>query len=228
VSAVAIWRLVKIALGVGFIYAFTRQCRKPAGPLGRRVARAMNLSHGALTAWGLGGVRIEPQARILDVGCGGGQTIRVLAGLAAGVHVDGVDYSPASVRVARTTNVDLIEQGRVAVQQASVSSLPFPDRSFDLVTAVETHYYWPGLADDLGEVRRVLKPGGRFVLIAETYRGRRMDWLYRPVMRLLLQATYLTPDQHAAALNTAGFAGVAVNVDQGRGWIRAMGVGPSL
>ena len=51
-----------------------------------------------------------------------------------------------------------------------MSKLPFPDGMFDLVTAVETHYYWPDLVADMREVLRVLKPGGTFVLIAEAYK----------------------------------------------------------
>ena len=49
--------------------------------------------------------------------------------------------------------------------------MPFPDGVFDLVTAVETHYFWPDMAADMREVFRVLKPGGGFILIAEAYKG---------------------------------------------------------
>ena len=123
-----------------------------------------------------------------------------------------------------STNGDLIASGRVTVRQGSVSRLPFPDSSFDLITAVETHYYWPNLPSDLREVRRVLKPQGRFVIIAETFKGRRMDWLYRPVMRLLLRATYLSVEEHRAALTEAGFSEVAVHTDAASRWLCAIGV----
>jgi ubiquinone/menaquinone biosynthesis C-methylase UbiE len=219
-------RLVTTALGIGAAYVLMRQCRKPTGWLGRRVARAMNIGHGRLTAWGLSHVPIEPGWHVLDIGCGGGQTIRSIAAKATEGRVDGVDYAPASVAVARQTNADLIASGRVGVQHASVSRLPFPDGSFDLVTAVETHYYWPDLPRDLLEARRVLKPAGRLVIVAETYRGRRLDWLYRPVMRGLLRATYLSIDEHGAALKAAGFDAVEVDTDPSRGWVCALGVRP--
>ena len=217
------WRLVMAAITAGAAYGFTQQCRRPAGWLGRRVARAMNISHARLTAWGLEHVRVEPSWRILDIGCGGGQTIRRLAALATAGHVDGIDYSPASVAVARATNADLIGNGRVAVEQGTVSRLPFDDGSFDLVTAVETHYYWPQLSTDLREILRVLKPGGHLVMIAETYKGRRFDWLYRPIMTGLLRSTYLTADEHGAALRGAGFDAVAVDTNRSRGWICVVG-----
>jgi SAM-dependent methyltransferase len=225
-NPVLIRRVVLSSLLAWGTYALTRQCRKPAGWFGRRIARAMNISHARLTAWGLEHVRVEPAWRVLDIGCGGGQTIRRLAALASAGHVDGIDYSSASVAVARATNVGLIAEQRVSVEQGTVSRLPFGDGSFDLVTAVETHYYWPQLSTDLREILRVLKPGGRLLMIAETYKGRRLDWLYRPVMTGLLSSTYLTPDEHGAALRDAGFEAVAVNIDRSRGWICVVGSRP--
>ncbi len=219
--------LVKAVIGIGAAYVLLRQCRRPMGWIGRGVARAMNLGHARLTGWGLRHVRIEPDWHVLDIGCGGGQTIRSLAAMVTAGRVDGVDHAPASVAVAREKNADLIASGRVAVQHASVSRLPFPNGSIDLITAVETHYYWPDLPRDLREALRVLKPEGRIVIIAETYRGRPMDWLYRPVMRVLLRATYLSLDEHRAALTEAGFAGVEVHAEPSRGWMCAVGVRPA-
>jgi len=221
-------RILTIGLGVWFMYTMTRQCRRPSGWFGRRVARVMNIGHAGVAAWGLGHVTIEPHWRILDIGCGGGQNVRTMAEAANAGHVDGVDYAPASLQIARETNAGFIASGRVSVQEASVSQLPFSDRSFDLVTAVETHYYWPDLPKDLREILRVLKPGGHLLIIAETYKGRRLDWLFRPVMRLLFRATYLSPDEHRQALTEAGFKEVAIDAIPQHGWIAALGVRPSV
>jgi SAM-dependent methyltransferase len=220
-------RLVTIGLGLLAAYAVSRQCRRPSGWLGRRLARAMNVSHSRVTTWGLGHVTIESRARILDIGCGGGRTLSTLAAMASDGHVDGVDYAPASVAIARETNADLIQSGRAAVHQASVSNLPFADASFDLVTAVETHYYWPSLTDSVREVLRVLAPGGRFVIIAETYKGRSLDWIFGPVMRWLLRATYLTPEEHRAVLIQAGFHDVQIDTLRSRGWLCVIGTCPA-
>ncbi|HEY2433151.1 MAG TPA: class I SAM-dependent methyltransferase [Vicinamibacterales bacterium] len=200
------------------------QCRRPRWWIGRVYLDVMNRTHSGVTDWGLGRVSISPGATILDVGCGGGRTIQKLAE-ASGGRVCGVDYSAASVAAARRTNAAAIAAGRVEIVEGSVSRLPYPDASFDVVTAVETHYYWPNLGEDLREVRRVLEPGGQVVVIAEVYRRKKpASALFGPIMRLL-GGRYVTADEHRAALMQAGFVEVAVHEDR-RGWICATGRSP--
>ena len=187
--------LVRILVVALLIAWLTRQVRRPSGPLGRRVVRAMNMSHAAMTDWGLRQVTGPKNAAILDIGCGGGRTVQKLAELAPEGKVFGLDYSPASVEVSWNTNAREIEAGRVQIDQGSVAALPFQDSSFDTVTAVETHYYWPDLEANVREVFRVFKPGGRFVLIAETYRGGPFRLAYGLVMPLL-RAAYLSDQEH--------------------------------
>jgi len=217
--SIATWVLTIAAVAI-----VLRQCRKPRWWLGRTLLRTMNVRHAGVTRWGLGHVAIGPDFTILDVGCGGGKTIETLAGAASAGRVFGVDYSGASVAVARTVNADGIAAGRVDIQEALVSQLPFAAATFDLVTAVETHYYWPRPTDDMREIARVLKPGGRFVLIAETYRGERFGMLIAIPM-LLLRARYLTVGEHRELLTAAGFADVAIHVETRKGWICAVARG---
>jgi ubiquinone/menaquinone biosynthesis C-methylase UbiE len=127
---------IRIAVAFLLIAWVFRQVRKPSGWLGKRVVRAMNLSHGAMTDWALQQVTIPNSATILDIGCGGGRTIQKLAALAPEGKVVGIDYSPASVEVSRITNTPEIEAGRVQIEQGSVAAMPFSDCRFDIVTAV--------------------------------------------------------------------------------------------
>lgn len=221
VSTTVTWTATAVFVGY-----FISQCRKPHSLLGRYVLGTMNIRHSRVTDWGLSHTRIEPAFRILDVGCGGGRTVQKLAGMAPQGHVSGVDYSPASVAEARRVNQAGIAAGTVDVQEASVSRLPFGDATFDLVTAVETHYYWPNLVEDLREVRRVMKPGGSLVLIAETYKGQVGTFAVALPM-VLLRARYLTVDQHREAFTAAGFTDVGISVEKVRGWICAVGRNPA-
>lgn len=202
-------RLVALIAGVPLVAWFLSQCRRPSGPVGRRVVAAMNLTHSALTDWGLSHVTVKAADSVLDVGCGGGRTVQKLAALARDGRVTGIDYSDASVEASKALNAETIATGRVTITSGSVAALPFPDHSFDLVTAVETHYYWPNLPGSVREVLRVLKPGGAFAIIAETHRAGRLLGLHGVVMKLMLRAAFLTRAEHEALLTGAGFDGVA-------------------
>jgi SAM-dependent methyltransferase len=200
----------------------TQQVRKPSWLLGRLIARTMNKSHAGLTTWGLSQVTIRETDSILDVGCGGGKTIDRMAAIATRGHVSGVDYSTASVAVAQEVNAEAIKAGRVDVQSGSASRLPFAPDTFDLVTAVETHFYWPDLPNDVREVRRVLKPGGSFMILSEAYRrSTKMDWLVGSAMRLI-RAKYLTLDEHRRLLEAAGYSHVELYEERSKGWMCAV------
>jgi ubiquinone/menaquinone biosynthesis C-methylase UbiE len=218
--------ILRLVLAVLLMAWLFQQVRKPSGWLGRRVVRAMNLSHATMTDWGLQQVTVPKNAAILDVGCGGGWTVRKLLALAPEGKVVGLDYSSASVAVSRDTNAHEIEAGRVQIEQGSVAALPFPDRSFDIVAAVETHYYWPDLPANVREILRVLTPGGTFVLIAETYRGGPFRVLYGLVMPLL-RAAFLSDAEHRDLLTQAGFTEVETKHLSGKNWIFATGRRPS-
>jgi ubiquinone/menaquinone biosynthesis C-methylase UbiE len=152
-------------------------------------------------------------------------TVRRLAEMAELGTVRGVDYSKASVAAARRTNKAGIESGRVEIQSASVSQLPFPDESFDLVTAVETHYYWPDFVADLREIWRVLKPGGTLLIVAEVHAGQWTGALNRLVMKPL-GGTVLSPDQHRESFVAAGYSDVEVFLEDAKGWICVRGAKP--
>jgi SAM-dependent methyltransferase len=218
--------LARIAVSGSLIAVVLRQCRKPSRWVGRAFLAIMNRSHLGVTKWGLAHVAIAPDATVLDVGCGGGRTVATLAAATPQGHVDGVDYSAESIAVTRRTNADAIARGCVTITPASVAALPFPDAHFDLVTAVETHYYWPDLAANVREIGRVLRPGGHVVVIAETYRGRPFDWPFRASMALL-RAQYLSAPAHAALLRDNGFVDVTVYTDPEKGWLCAVGRHPT-
>jgi ubiquinone/menaquinone biosynthesis C-methylase UbiE len=202
-----------------------RQCRKPTGWLGRVVARGMNISHSEMTNWGLGHISIGKNDTILDIGCGGGGTIRKLVRIAAEGRVHGIDYSEKSVRISMKTNRRLTEAGRVEIRQGSVSSLPFLDDMFDLVTAIESHYFWPDLVNDMKEVLRVLKPGGMLMMIGGEYKGGKYDKRNQRWVELADMA-YHSVDEFDRLFCTVGCTEVQVLEDSDRGWMCGIGRKP--
>jgi len=218
--------LLLTILALALIPYVVNQVKKPTRRVGRLFLWIMNRSHSRLTDWGLGHLAIERLSRVLDVGCGGGRTIEKLATLAADGRVCGIDFSRGSVEASRSLNATRIEAGRVAIVQGSVSRLPFAERRFDLVTAVETHYYWPDLVADLSEIRRVLVPGGTLIVIAEAFRGSRHGWMQHPMMTLL-RARFPGVDEMRASYRDAGFTAVETFVEEREGWMCAVGRTPS-
>jgi ubiquinone/menaquinone biosynthesis C-methylase UbiE len=203
------------------------QCRKPSGWLGRFSLWRMNLSHSRLTDWGLTHVTVGPRDFILDVGCGGGATVGKLAVMAAQGKVYGIDHSEASVPAAKKKNAKLVDNGRVEIQQGSVSHLPYPDNMFDLVTAVETHFWWPDLPADMREISRVVKPGGRTIVIAEIYKGAQTTTARLAEKHLPLTGmTLLTVEEHRELLEQSGYSDVQVIELREKGWICAIGRKP--
>ena len=194
------------------------QCGKPRGRFGRFLVRGMNFGHSGLTRWGLTKVEISENASILDIGCGGGRTLERLASLTRLGKAVGIDYSKDSVAVARKRNQRLIASGRVEVIHGSVSSMPFPDATFDLVSAVEAYYFWPDIAGDLAEVRRVMKPSGQLVIIAGMYRGSRFDKRNERLIRAGGMRCF-SVQEFEETLQHAGFPAVAVTVEPRKGWI---------
>ena len=210
-------QLVIFAATIAAMVYVGRQVRKPDRLVGRLFARLMNASHSKLTDWGLQHVAVEKQFTILDVGCGGGRTLQKLAAMAPEGKVHGVDYAAGSVGAARATNAQLIEAGRVTIERASVSKLPFPDSKFDLVTAVETQYYWPDLVNDMREIRRVLKPGGTLLVIAESYKNGKFDLVQGPALKLL-GSTRLSVDDHRELFAKSGYTDAQVFEERKKGW----------
>jgi ubiquinone/menaquinone biosynthesis C-methylase UbiE len=204
------------------------QCKKPSGWLGRFIVWNMNSRHSRLTDWGLSHVSIKPRDAVLDVGCGGGRTVSKLAAIASEGKVCGLDYSDVSVAATRKLNASRIEMGRVEVFEGRASELPFNDEMFDLVTAVETHFWWPDISAGLRDIRRVLKPGGTVIIIAEVYREattRTAELVehYAPRTGLKL----LSIDEHRDLLEHAGYGDVQIIAEPSKGWICAIGKRPS-
>jgi ubiquinone/menaquinone biosynthesis C-methylase UbiE len=185
----------------------------------------MNLRHSALTDWGLHHVSVRTDDTILDLGCGGGRTVAKLAAAASNGVIHGVDCAPASVAAARRTNRRFIEAGRVRIEEASASDLPFPDGMFDIVTAVETHFWWQDLNGGMREAYRVLKPGCHMAVIAEIYNGGRHA---KHADRLAQWTTMAILDipQHRQMFEDVGFTDVRIDEERHRGWICVVGAKP--
>jgi ubiquinone/menaquinone biosynthesis C-methylase UbiE len=206
--------------------AMFRQFGKPNGWLGRLIAVGMNIEHQKLWRWALGLVSLQPDATILDIGCGGGKSIEVLARRASQGKVYGIDYSRDMVQTSRFLNRGLIRSGRAEIKHASVSRLPFPDRSFDLVACFECCYFWPDMIESLREIRRVLRPNGLLLIANEVYDDLRFDERNATWARLANMQIH-SPQEYRAFLSEAGFNTIQLETRPEKNWI-AVVAAPAL
>ena len=126
-------------------------------------------------AWVIELLEILPADSVLEVGFGPGIVIQRLSNLAG--HVTGIDPSREMVRQARARNVGAIAGGRVDLRYGSVESLPFDSDAFDKAIAINSMQLWPDAVAGLGEIRRVMKPGGRIGLGFTRYSGQPSEGL---------------------------------------------------
>jgi ubiquinone/menaquinone biosynthesis C-methylase UbiE len=185
------------------------QYRYPTGGSGRRVAANMNQGHWNLTTWGLKYVNFKADSVIVDFGCGGGKTISRLAKRAVQSKVYGIDHSADMVEYSKQVNKKLIEKNRVEIFQNSVQKTVFKDDFFDLVTAIETYYFWPNLEQAFREIKRILKKGGCLLIISEMIK----DGVYEVENAEIIAKTqvHLVPlPEIQSMLYSAGFNSVKV------------------
>ena len=192
---------------------FFQNTRKPDGLGGKLMVKMMNSGHSALAQWGFSHAAVQDGAEILDAGCGGGANVAAWLEKCPHSFVIGLDYSEVSVAETKRVNAAAIQAGWCTVVQGDVSQMPFPDSRFDFVSAFETIYFWPGLEACFAEVRRVLKPGGTF-LICNELDGTDDHWT-----KVVEGMRVYTTEQICAALEPAGFSVVACHTEGKKHWI---------
>ncbi len=143
------------------------QCMKPHGKEGVETIENMNKNHEPISEFAFEYVDVGKNDMILDIGCGGGVNIEKFLKLTAN-NVDGLDYSDVSVKESIKRNQIAIDDKKCRIIQADVSDMPIDDEAYDLVSAFETIYFWPDIANTFREVSRIIKPNGQFMIAQGT------------------------------------------------------------
>jgi ubiquinone/menaquinone biosynthesis C-methylase UbiE len=141
-----------------------RQSAHPRGLLGRLLVAIMERESAGENDRALELLHLGSADQFLEIGFGHGRTLERAAATIQSGLIAGVDVSQTAVAAASRKLEPLIRTGRVEVRQADSSRLPYSDATFDAALAVHTLYFWNDPATHLREIRRVLKPDGRFVL----------------------------------------------------------------
>jgi SAM-dependent methyltransferase len=136
--------------------------RRPRGNAGAAHYRDPQ-EHEESFAIALEALQLTRDDRYVELCFGGGQVLeRALATVRSAA---GMDHSPDMVALARSRNAEALAAGRLELAEGDVHELPWSDAEFTCAACLNAFFFIERPADFLAEVRRVLAPGGRFVLV---------------------------------------------------------------
>ncbi len=181
-----------------------RQSSNPHGVIGRFIAWIMARETAALNARAVELLALQPSDRVLEIGFGHGRTVASIARIVVSGHVAGVDVSASMTRLATRRNRAAVADGRVDLRTGDCAALPFPAADFDKSLSVHTVYFWTEPGACLREIRRVLRPGGCFVL------GFTPKGTARTASFPTSVYTFYEEDEIREMVTAAGFTSVAI------------------
>ncbi|HMD83367.1 MAG TPA: methyltransferase domain-containing protein [Terriglobia bacterium] len=127
----------------------------------------MEESHLPIVAPTLTLMDLQPADRVLDVGCGSGWLVRRLAALVPSGSVVGIDVSDEMIRRAQHASAGI---PNTRFLHGTAERIPAESNSFTKALSVESAYYWHDPARGVGEIFRVLAPGGSAWILINYYR----------------------------------------------------------
>ena len=174
--------------------------------------------HAKITRWTLELLDVQPHERLLDVGCGNGVAVKLMAERAVDGFVAGIDYSPVSVDMAIKRNADAIKAKKIAISEEDVLHLPYEERSFDAVCSLESFYFWGDHIAGLKETLRVLKEGGRILIVMELAKDGSNPEKKRKVAESI-NCPIFSAREVAEMLEAAGFRQPSYDMDPKTEWV---------
>lgn len=141
--------------------------------------------------WAVDRLRLNPQAHVLEVGCGDGRALELVCDRLVEGRAVGVDRSRTAIDRARPRLADQLASGRVELRHADLDTVELPAGAFDTVLAVNVNRFWTRDAVPvLATLSRALRPGGELHLVWEPPAGAGAARIAKAV---------------GAAMDTAGF-----------------------
>ena len=148
-------------------------------------------------------MQVEPDSRVLDIGCGSGWATRLLADYAFNGRVTGIDISDEMVRVARESSQSY---ANVDFEVASAEQLPFAENEFTHAFSMESLYYYRNIPKALAEIHRVMKNGGVFCAVVDLYWEN--EATHQWIDTLKVPVELLSVDDYRSLFIDAGFTNI--------------------
>jgi SAM-dependent methyltransferase len=117
--------------------------------------------------WAVETLAVRPDARVLEIGCGHGHAVTLVADRLTGGRIVGIDRSPKAIATAEARYRALIDAGKAAFHAIALADARFDDLRFDTVFAINVNAFWLRPERELPSVRRLLAPGGSLFLFLQ-------------------------------------------------------------
>lgn len=144
-----------------------KQSQKPSGLIGRVITKIWSFYFKKLSLWAIKQTTISDNYRILEIGYGGGSTIKNLLALNKNLEIHGIDISKESYRTAQRVHSDSIRKGSVQIKIGNVENMPYQNNYFDRIFAIQTHIFWKDIKKSFQEVYRVLSSNSTLIIASE-------------------------------------------------------------
>ena len=144
-----------------------KQSQKPSGLVGRVITKIWSFYFKKLSLWAIKQTTISGNYRILEIGYGGGSTIKNLLALNKNLEIHGIDISKESYRTAQRVHSDSIRKGSVQLKIGNVENIPYQNNYFDRVFAIQTHIFWKDIKKSFQEVYRVMSSNSTLIIASE-------------------------------------------------------------
>lgn len=164
---------------------------------------SMERGHRPVGEQAIAKMRISPDARVLDIGCGSGWATRLMADYAFAGRVTGIDISDEMVQLARESSK---ANSNVDYEVASAEQLAFNDNEFSHAFSMESLYYYRDIPKALSEIQRVLKPGGLFFAVVDLYWENEATHQWIDTLRVPVEL--LSIDDYRSLFIDAGFENI--------------------
>ncbi|HEX8334169.1 MAG TPA: class I SAM-dependent methyltransferase [Segetibacter sp.] len=140
------------------------QLRKPEGETGKHIGELMNNGNRLINVWTIDALDLQEEDSVLEIGMGNGFFVKDILTSKRNVRYVGLDYSEVMTEEAKEMNVTFLKSGKAEFLLGTADLLPFADETFSKVFTINTIYFWGNASKELTEVKRVLRPGGKFVI----------------------------------------------------------------
>ncbi len=183
----------------------SKQFGNPRGLFGKFIGNGMAKRNVYDARWTVTLLNIQPDHRVLEIGFGPGISTQMASEKASEGFIAGIDHSKTMVQLASQRNANAIQAGRMELKQGDISSLPYPDESFDVAFSLHSIYFWARPVDCLKELRRVLKANGLLGITIQP----KDKW--RPNVDPAVMTLYFG-SEIASLFSEAGFRNIRVEV----------------